>query len=182
EELDLFLPRSPRPPEEMERELAALIASVRDPGLGTLLRRMLDRRSEIGRAFRHAPAAKRNHHAYLGGLLEHTLSVATACDLLARHYGPSIDRDLLVAGALLHDVGKVREIVAGTGFTFSDEGRLLGHILLGLGMVEAEAVAVPELPAERRLLLLHLIASHQGRYEWQSPRRPKILEGLILHY
>ncbi|HEX7090431.1 MAG TPA: HD domain-containing protein [Longimicrobiales bacterium] len=182
EELDLFLPRSPRPPEEMERELAALIASVRDPGLGALLRRMLDRRSEIGRAFRRAPAAKRNHHAYLGGLLEHTLSVATACDLLARHYGPSIDRDLLVAGALLHDVGKVREIVAGTGFTFSDEGRLLGHILLGLEMVQAEAAAVKELSRDRLLLLLHLIASHQGRYEWQSPRRPKILEGLILHY
>ena len=182
EELDLFLPRSPRPLEELERELSALIASVRDPGLGALLRRMLDRRTEVGRAFRRAPAAKRNHHAYIGGLLEHTLSVAKACDLLARHYGPSIDRDLLVAGALLHDVGKVREIVAGTGFTFSDEGRLLGHILLGLGMVQAEAAAVAELSSERLLLLLHLIASHQGRYEWQSPRRPKILEGLILHY
>src|SRR5690606_36222050 len=159
----------------------ALIASVRDRGLRALLRRMLDRDSETGRAFRRAPAAKRNHHAYLGGLLEHTLSVATACDLLARHYGGEVDRDLLVAGALLHDIGKVRELVTDTGFPYSDEGRLLGHILLGLQMVEAEAAAVPELPAERRLLLLHLIASHHGRYEWQRPRRPKILEGLILH-
>src|SRR5690606_20284674 len=182
DELDLFLPRSPRAADVMERELEALIASVRDRGLRALLHRMLDGDSETGRAFRRAPAAKRNHHAYLGGLLEHTLSVATACDLLARHYGPEIDRDLLIPGALLPDVGKVREIVAGTGFPFSDEGRLLGHILLGLQMVEAAAAAVPELPAERRLLLLHLVASHQGRYEWQSPRRPKILEGLILHY
>lgn len=182
DELDLFLPRSPRPADAMERELNALITSVRDTGLRALLRRMLDRGTETGRAFRRAPAAKRNHHAYLGGLLEHTLSVAAGCDMLARHYGAAIDRDLLIAGALLHDVGKVREIVTGTGFPFSDEGRLLGHILLGLQMVEAEAAAVPELPAERRLLLLHLIASHQGRYEWQSPRRPKILEGLILHY
>jgi len=181
DELDLFLPRSPRAADVMERELEALIASVRDRGLRALLRRMLDRDSETGRAFRRAPAAKRNHHAYLGGLLEHTLSVATACDLLARHYGGEVDRDLLVAGALLHDIGKVRELVTDTGFPYSDEGRLLGHILLGLQMVEAEAAAVPELPAERRLLLLHLIASHHGRYEWQSPRRPKILEGLILH-
>jgi len=182
EELDLFMPRSPRPADVMERELEALIASVRDRGLRALLRRMLDRDSETGRAFRRAPAAKRNHHAYLGGLLEHTLSVATSCDLLARYYGGEIDRDLLVTGALLHDIGKVREIITGTGFPYSDEGRLLGHILLGVQMVEAEAAAVPVLPAERRLLLLHLIASHQGRYEWQSPRRPKILEGLILHY
>src|SRR5690606_15426366 len=182
DELDLFLPRSPHPTDIMERELDAMIASVRDRGLRALLHRMLDRGSEIGRSFRRAPAAKRNHHAYLGGLLEHTLSVATGCDLLARPYGEEIDRDPPITGALLHHVGKVREIATGTGLPFSDEGRLLGHILLGLQMVEAEAVAVPELPAERRLLLLHRIASHQGRYEWQSPRRPKILEGLILHY
>jgi len=181
DELDLFLPRSPRPSDAMERELEALIASVQDRGLRALLRRLLDRDTETGRAFRRAPAAKRNHHAYLGGLLEHTLSVATACDLLARHYGEEVDRDLLIAGALLHDIGKVRELVTDTGFPYSDEGRLLGHILLGLQMVDAEASAVRELSAERRLLLLHLIASHHGKYEWQSPRRPKILEGLILH-
>lgn len=181
EDLELFLPRSPRDPAAMERELRALVASVRDAALRALLRRLLDPGVATGRAFRRAPAAKQNHHAYLGGLLEHTLSVATVCDALAKHYGPAIDRDLLVTAALLHDIGKIREIEPGAGFPYSDEGKLLGHILLGLDMVADAASAVP-LAKERLLLVQHLIASHQGRYEWQSPREPRILEGLLLHY
>src|SRR5512146_2333005 len=104
------------------------------------------------------------------------------CSLMAEHYWPAVDRDLLVAGALLHDVGKVREIGTQAGFPYTDEGKLLGHILLGLQMVADVAKDVPELSDERLMLLQHLVASHQGRYEWQSPREPRILEGLILHY
>lgn len=182
DELELFLPRSKRDAHAMERELGALIASIDETGLRALVERVLAAGTEIGRGFRIAPAAKRNHHAYLGGLIEHTLSVAGLCDALARHYGEEIDRDLLVAAALLHDIGKVREIGAQAGFPYTDEGKLLGHILLGLQMVADAAASLPHLDPDRLLLLQHLIASHQGRFEWQSPREPRILEGLLLHY
>jgi 3'-5' exoribonuclease len=102
--------------------------------------------------------------------------------MLARHYGPDIDRDLLLTAALIHDIGKVREIGAQPGFPYTDEGKLLGHILIGLQLVADAARQVPALPPQRLLLLQHLSASHRGRYEWQSPREPRILEGLILHY
>jgi 3'-5' exoribonuclease len=185
EELAFFLPCSPRDREEMERELDALVQTVEDPPLRTLLRRCLGKKTGLGRAFRVHPAAKHNHHAYLGGLLEHSLSVARACDRLAGHYlaqGARLDRDLLVAGALLHDLGKVRELRAARTFGYTDEGQLLGHILIGIQIVTREAEAVPGLSAERLLLLQHLIASHQGRLEWASPKTPQLLEALILHY
>ena len=182
DDLVLFLPRSARPAEHMDAELGAAIASVTDAGLRQLLTSLLGADTDTGHAFRLAPAAKQNHHAYLGGLLEHTLSVVRVCDLLAGHYGAVIDRDLLIAGALLHDLGKVREIGARAGFPYTDEGKLLGHILIGLQMVSDAAATIPGLPPSRLLLLQHLIASHQGRYEWQSPREPRTLEGLVLHY
>jgi 3'-5' exoribonuclease len=182
EDLPLFLPCSPLDPADMANELDGLIASLRDPGLRALVRRLLGSDSGVRSGFLLAPAAKQNHHAYLGGLLEHTLSVTHVCALLARHYGPALDRDLLVAAALLHDLGKVRELGARAGFPYTDEGKLLGHILLGLQMIDEAAALVPELAPERLLLLRHLVASHQGRYEWQSPREPAILEALVLHY
>ena len=182
DDMELFLPRTPHDLERLEAELDGLIASVEDSGLNALLRRLLGRDTETGRLFRRAPAAKRNHHAYVGGLLEHTVSVAWVCSALARHYGGAIDRDLLVVGALLHDIGKTREIAVGAGFPYTDEGHLLGHIVIGIRMVADAARDVPELSAERALLLQHLIASHQGKYEWQSPRVPMTLEALLLHY
>lgn len=182
DEYELFLPRYPGDIDRLDAELDALIATVADEPLRALLVRLLGAESETGRAFRRAPAAKRNHHAYIGGLLEHSLSVATSCAHLARHYGASIDRDLLVAGALVHDIGKIQEIGVSGGFPYTDEGKLLGHILLGLRLVEDEARNVPSLSRERLVLLLHLVASHQGRYEWQSPKIPMLLEALLLHY
>jgi 3'-5' exoribonuclease len=182
DDLVLFLPRAARPAEHMDAELAALIQTVADEPLRLLLATMLSPAAETGHAFRLAPAAKQNHHAYLGGLIEHTLSVAHVCDDLARHYGARLDRDLLVAAALLHDIGKVREIGARAGFPYTDEGKLLGHIVIGMQMVADAAREVPQLPAGRLLLLQHLIASHQGRFEWHSPREPRTLEALVLHY
>src|SRR5690606_28940164 len=145
----------------------------------------LGRGSESGRAFRVHPAAKRNHHAYLCGLLEHSLSVATACDRLAAHYaavGVPLDRDLLVTGALLHDLGKTRELKGFPAVGYTTEGHLLGHIVIGMQIVAREAEEVPGLDPERLLLLQHLIASHQGRPEWDSPKVPQLLEALVLHY
>ncbi|HSJ10029.1 MAG TPA: HD domain-containing protein [Longimicrobiales bacterium] len=182
DDLVLFLPRSARGAEHMDAELTALIASVRDVPLRALLNRLLAAESETGHAFRLAPAAKQNHHAYLGGLIEHTLSMARLCDMFATHYGAVLDRDLLITAALLHDIGKIREIGARAGFPYTDEGKLLGHIVLGMQMVADAARDIDGIGAQRLLLLQHLIASHQGRYEWQSPREPRTLEALVLHY
>ena len=182
DELDLFLPRSHRTTFDMDRELEELIRSLRDPALRALTTRIFSRKTETGAQFRLSPAAKFNHHAVIGGLQEHTLSVARVCDAMAAHYGDQIDRDLLVTGALLHDIGKVREISSHAGFPYTDEGKLLGHILIGLRIVQDAAVHVPQLTPQRRMLLEHMIAAHQGRYEWQSPREPAVLEALVLHY
>jgi 3'-5' exoribonuclease len=185
EDLERLLPASPRDRAVMERELDALIASVKEPSLRTLLRRCLGKGSAIGRGFRIHPAAKRHHHAYLCGLLEHSLSVTTICDTLAAHYqeqGMVVDRDLLVTGALLHDIGKLRELKALPASGYTNEGQLLGHIVLGIQIVAAEATTVRDLAEDRLLLLQHLIASHQGKPEWDSPRKPQLVEAMILHY
>lgn len=181
EELGLFMPRSPRDPVEMDAELADLMASVKDKGLRNLLRALLGPRTETGQWFRQAPAASRHHHAYVGGLLEHTLSITRLCDAFAAHYGPIIDRDLLITGALLHDLGKTKEIATRAGFPYTSQGKLLGHILLGLEMIH-DAGREMDVPEDRLLLVEHLVAAHQGRYEWQSPREPQTLEALLLHY
>ena len=184
DDLEVFLPASPRDRQQMCRELDALVATVTDLPLRTLLVRCVGKGTQLGRQFRIHPAAKKNHHAYLGGLLEHSLSVARSADRLCAHYreqGAELDRDLLVAAALLHDIGKVRELAARRSFVYTDEGQLLGHILLGLQMVTREAEQIPGFRPDRLLHLQHLIASHQGRLEWASPKVPMTLEALILH-
>ncbi|HET7460829.1 MAG TPA: HD domain-containing protein [Longimicrobium sp.] len=185
DDLELFVPSSPRDRNVMGKELDLLVETVGDPALRLLLQRMTGRRTITGKQFRLHPAAKRNHHAYLGGLMEHSLSVAKSCDALCAHYqkqGARVDRDLLLTGALLHDVGKVRELSSGRTIAYTDEGQLLGHILIGLQMVTREAEQVPGIDAQRLLHLQHLIASHQGRHEWASPKVPHTLEAVILHY
>jgi 3'-5' exoribonuclease len=185
DDLERLLPCSPRDRVQMEKELDALVASVRDAGLRGLLRRCVGKGTEMGRKFRVHPAAKRNHHAYLCGLLEHSLSVATLCHRMAEHYatqGVTLNRDLLVTGALLHDIGKLRELGAMPANSYTDEGRLLGHIVLGIQMVLREAAGVRGLADEQLLLLQHLIASHQGKPEWDSPKMPQVIEALVLHY
>jgi 3'-5' exoribonuclease len=180
-DLGLFMPRCPRDPAELDAQLTDLMASVKEESLRKLLRHLLGPKSETGQWFRQAPAAKRNHHAYVGGLLEHTVSVTRLCAGMASHYGTIVDRDLLVTGALLHDIGKVAEIAVEAGFPYTTAGKLLGHILLGLEMVH-DAGRRLDVPESRLRLVEHLIAAHQGRYEWQSPREPHTLEALILHY
>lgn len=180
-----LLPASPRDRADMERELDAAIRSIGDAGLRRLLLRCLGPATELGQAYRTHPAAKRNHHAYVSGLLEHSLSVAAACDRLAAHYraqGVRLDRDLLVAAAILHDIGKLRELRGFPASGYTTEGQLLGHIVIGIQMIERVGREIDELPADRLLLLLHLVASHQGKPEWDSPKRPQLLEGLVLHY
>jgi 3'-5' exoribonuclease len=184
DDLEFFIPCSPRDRGEMARELELLVSSVGDPALRTLLTRCVGKGTALGKQFRIHPAAKRNHHAYLGGLLEHSISVAKACDRMCSHYlgqGARLDRDLLVTGAILHDIGKVRELAARRTFSYTDEGQLLGHILIGLQMVTREAEAIPSIRPDKLLHLQHLIASHQGRLEWASPKVPQTMEAIILH-
>jgi 3'-5' exoribonuclease len=180
-DLGFFMPRSPRDLADLDAALMDMVTSVREEPLRKLLRHLLGAKTETGQWFRQAPAAKRNHHAYVGGLLEHTVSVTRISAAMAAHYGPIVDRDLLVTGALLHDIGKVREIAVEAGFPYTTAGKLLGHILLGIEMVH-EAGRRLDVPDSRLRLVEHLIASHQGRYEWHSPAEPRTLEALILHY
>jgi len=175
-----FLPRSPRDPAEALTALAAATHGLADAHLKGLLEDLWADEAFV-RAFTEAPAAKGLHHAYLGGLVEHTASVVALCEIIASHY-PGVDRDLLLASAVLHDVGKLHELQWGGAFEYTDAGRLLGHIVQGVLFVEERLRKFPDFPPARRDQLLHNILSHHGELEWGSPKRPKTLEGVILHH
>lgn len=178
--LEDYLPRSPQDPAVLLARLRETVDGMGEAHLKRLLADLLADESFVA-AFAAAPAAKSIHHAVLGGLLEHTVSVVGLCRLLADYY-PAVDRDLLLAGAILHDVGKVRELTWDRVFDYTDAGRLLGHITLGALLAEERIRALPGFPEELAQRLLHCILSHHGELEWGSPRRPKTLEALILHY
>lgn len=178
--LEDYLPRSAQDPTALLARLRETVDGMREPHLKHLLGSLLADETFVA-AFAAAPAAKTIHHAVLGGLLEHTVSVVGLCRLLAEYY-PAVDRDLLLAAATLHDVGKVRELTWERVFDYTDAGRLLGHITLGALLVEERIRAVPDFPEELAQRLLHCILSHHGELEWGSPRRPKTLEALVLHY
>lgn len=175
-----YLPRSLLDPGLLLARLRETVDSMGEPHLKQLLRDLLADEAFMA-AFTAAPAAKSIHHAVLGGLLEHTQSVVGLCRLLADYY-PAVDRDLLLAAAMLHDVGKVRELTWDRVFDYSDAGRLLGHITLGALLVEERIRVLPDFPQDVEQRLLHCILSHHGELEWGSPRRPKTLEALVLHY
>jgi 3'-5' exoribonuclease len=174
-----FLPAAKRPPADMMAELMAAIQTVADPQLRKLLESMF-KSPDLQSKFQRAPAAKGMHHAYLGGLLEHTLSLFHLCECVAPHF-PEIDRDLLRAGALLHDVGKVDELSYSRTIDYTDSGRLMGHIVLEVERVSEAIRAIRGFPEEKAVLLKHLLVSHHGREEFGSPVKPMTLEALILH-
>ena len=182
EEVDLadFLPETDRDINLMVEELRGLVASLGDPDLKRLLSAFFDD-AELLAQFRVAPAAKGMHHVYLGGLLEHSLAVAKLVDALTPLY-EGLNRDLLIAGALLHDVGKVREMTYLRAFDYSDEGKLIGHISIGVEMLQQRISSLPGFPAELGMLLKHMLLSHHGQYEYGSPKRPKTMEATILNY
>jgi 3'-5' exoribonuclease len=175
-----FVPATERDIDEMWTELEAWVARFTDPHLKALLEAFMHDDAIVA-ALRQAPAAKVLHHAWIGGLLEHILSLMGLCDLVARHY-PHINRDLLLTGVVLHDIGKLRELQWGTSFEYSVEGQLLGHITIGLGMIEKKIDAIPGFPAAKRLLVEHLVLSHHGKYEYGSPKLPMTAEAIMLHY
>jgi 3'-5' exoribonuclease len=179
-QLDDFLPRTPRNIEGMLAELRRIASQVNPP----FLRRLLDAflaDEDFVRKFKLAPAAKAVHHVYIGGLLEHTLSVVQLIHLVGPRY-KGINQDLLITGGILHDIGKISELSFDRSFDYTDPGRLLGHITLTVEMLDEKIRSMPEFPEDLSLLLKHIILSHHGEYAFGSPKRPKTLEALLLHH
>lgn len=176
-----FFPVSARPVPAMLAELDGLIASVADAWIRQLLQALFQKDEALRAAFAQAPAAKSMHHAFLGGLLEHTLSVAGLADRACAHY-PDLNRDLVLAGVLLHDVGKTAELAYQRSFGYTDAGNLVGHIALEAEWISRAAREIPGFPEELRLQLLHIVLSHHGRLEFGSPVLPKTPEALLVHY
>lgn len=174
-----FLPASEKDPQALMAVVRATIERIQNPHLSALVRRFYDD-PEFAAQFARAPAARKVHHAYLGGLLEHVTEVIALCDAVLALY-PEIDADLLLTGALLHDVGKTREYVWEKDIDYSDEGRLVGHIVIGEEMVSHAMAHLPDFPEALGLRVRHMLVSHHGRYEWGSPRRPQTLEAVALH-
>jgi 3'-5' exoribonuclease len=164
----------------MWAELRSTVAAIRNPHLKALVEALLDD-PDVARRMRRAPAAKQIHHAYLGGLLEHVLSLCTLARTVAAHY-PNIDCDLLLAGVVLHDIGKIYELNYERGFSYSDDGQLLGHMTIALRMVADKLRGLPDFPPSLRTLLEHMILSHHGQLEFGSPKLPQFPEALLLHY
>ncbi len=175
-----YLPQTMKDTEEMLKDLRGMIDGIDNPYLKTLLLLFLEDENII-KPFKKCPGGKQIHHAFLGGLLEHTHSVARLSIMIKGHY-QGIDGDLLLAGSILHDIGKIRELTVNGYFDYTDEGRLLGHIYLGLEMVEERIRRIDGFPEELALQLKHMIISHHGDYIFGSPRRPKTVEALILHH
>lgn len=175
-----FLPESPRGGAEMRQELHEVVAALANPYLRGLMDAFLADEPFMGR-YCLAPAAKGMHHVYLGGLLEHSLALVKLAKTIVPLYG-GINEDLLVVGALLHDVGKIHEMSFERAFDYTDAGKLLGHITIGVELVEERIRQVEGFPRELAILLKHMLLSHHGQYEYGSPKRPKTIEATILNY
>ena len=176
-----FFPVSARPVPDMLAELDGRIGAVGDPWIRRLLKALFQDDAALRDSFSRAPAAKSMHHVSLGGLLEHTLSVLGMGQRACDHY-PALNRDLVVAGVLLHDLGKTAELSYQRSFGYTDMGNLLGHITIEAEWINREVGKIPGFPEELRLQILHIVLSHHGRLEFGSPVLPKTPEALLVHY
>jgi 3'-5' exoribonuclease len=180
---DDFLTLDSREIDELGGRLSGMLRKMNDPHLVNLAECfLLD--DEFMRKFARAPAGIKNHHAYLGGLLEHVVSLMELTARVADLY-PAINRDLLMMGAFLHDLGKVEELAYERDFSYTDEGQLIGHLVIAVGMLEkklreAERLSGEPVPPELVLRLKHMIVSHHGQYEFGSPKLPMTLEAVAL--
>jgi len=175
-----FLPATRRDIDKMFLRLLKITASMETEHLKKLFEAFFNDMNFVGK-FKNAPAAKKMHHAYIGGLLEHTLSMALLADRIAGHYS-GVDRDLLIAGAILHDIGKVREFNYKYSIDYSDEGRLLSHVVIGIMMLDEKIQELEDFPQDQAVLLRHMIVSHHGTREFGSPEPPKTIEAVLLNY
>ncbi len=179
-EFDDYLPKTTKDIEQLWRTLADFVSSFRDPHLRSLVQSFMAD-PEIATAYRNAPAAKTLHHAYIGGLLDHVISLFRSCDLMCQNYS-QINRDLLLTGAFLHDIGKIHELTYNRSFSYTTRGQLLGHMMIELEMLQSKLASIPDFPAGLKTLLEHMIISHHGEYEFGSPKLPMFPEALVLHY
>ncbi len=177
---DEFLPVSVRDPLEMERELLEHIATVKQDDIRRLLVAFVED-PEIREGLLRCPAGKTLHHAYVGGLLEHILSLVNAAKLVTKNY-PRLDRDVLVAAAVLHDIGKIRELTFTSAFGYSDVGQLVGHVGLALQMLQEKIAKLESFPEPMRIHLEHIIASHHGQLEHGALKVPMTAEAIAFHF
>lgn len=175
-----FLPQTSRDIEGMFERLVKRMDSITTDYLKALIDAFFKDKEFVNK-FKTAPAGKKMHHAYIGGLLEHTLSMVSLADKIAGHYS-GIDRDLLLSGAILHDIGKIDEFEYQFKIDYSDKGRLLNHIVIGIKMVDDKLSGIEHFPEDQVLLLKHLIVSHHGTREFGSPEPPKTIEAVLLNY
>jgi len=175
-----MLPSSSKDPDEMLNAMQTYIDQISNPHLRALVD-FFYREEEFMRLFRQAPAARLIHHAYIHGLLEHILELLDLAETVLTLY-PQIDSDLLMAGILLHDIGKVREYSWELDIDYTNEGRLIGHIVMADEMISEAIRHLEDFPEDLSLSLRHMVLSHHGRYEWGSPRRPKTIEAIALHH
>ena len=175
-----YLPRTHRDPEEMYAALLERVRRMSDGPLRILLLGILEDPS-MAEKYKLAPAAMSYHHAFLGGLLEHVSSLVALADRVADHY-PWLRRDLMVAGIVLHDIGKTEELSFTRGFRYSTRGQLIGHIAMALEMVQAKIHQIPDFPAELKDELEHIILSHHGKLEFGSPKEPMFAEAMVVSF
>ena len=175
-----YLPKSTKNIDELWQALCGFVTSFQNPHLRSLIQSFMAD-PEIAAAYRNAPAAKSLHHAYIGGLLDHVVSLFRACDLVCQNY-PQINHDLLLSGVFLHDVGKIYELTYNRSFSYTTRGQLLGHMIIELEMLHVKLEKLADFPAQLKTLVEHLIISHHGEYEFGSPKLPMFPEALMLHY
>jgi 3'-5' exoribonuclease len=175
-----YLPKTDKDVEALWETLRGFVESFKNEQLRALLQAFMAD-PEIANRYKNAPAAKSLHHAFVGGLLDHVVSLFKSCDLVSRNY-PQIDRDLLMSGAFLHDIGKLHELSYARSISYTTSGQLLGHMIIELEMLQAKIALVPGFSPELKILLEHMIISHHGQYEFGSPKLPMFPEALMLHY
>ena len=175
-----YLPKTSKDIGELWQTLAGFVEGFQNPHLKALVQSFMAD-PEIAEAYRNAPAAKSLHHAYIGGLLDHVVSLFRSCDLVCRNY-PQINRDLLLTGAFFHDIGKIHELTYNRAFSYTTRGQLLGHMIIELEMLQAKLALLPDFPDALKTLVEHLIISHHGQYDFGSPKLPMFPEALMLHY
>jgi 3'-5' exoribonuclease len=175
-----FFPHTKQDVEQLYAQLVEIARSVGNPWLRKLVLSVVED-LELAPKLKRAPAAKAMHHAYLGGLLEHVLSLCELCRAVLKHY-PEADADLLLSGAILHDIGKLRELSYERSLGYTDEGQLLGHIMIEYEMISKKMEAISEFPPQLKILVQHMLLAHHGKYEFGSPKLPMFREALLLHY
>lgn len=175
-----YIPTTKKDVNELYKKLAGFIASVKEPYINKLLTNIFIKNESIASAFKKHTAAKAMHHNYMGGLIEHTISVTEICDFFASHY-ESVNRDVLIASALLHDIAKLKELSDFPNVDYTDDGELIGHIVMGAEFIGMEADKIEGFPHQLRSLMQHNILAHHGEFEYGSPKLPRTLEAYLLH-